>query len=62
MAFRKQQLERALQGALSDDVRLQLTIEFKSLCLLSVQRQVRQEVLSFKVQEVISFYHGVFSD
>ena len=44
MAVRKQQLERALQGDLSEGVRQQLTIELKALSLRHLQKQLRNEV------------------
>lgn len=44
MAVRKLNLERALQGELSEENRTKLMIELKSLKLLTVQKQVRNEV------------------
>ncbi|OWA53406.1 Transcription activator BRG1 [Hypsibius exemplaris] len=44
ISVRKQQLERALQGELSEELRVKLTIELKSLSLLNVQKQMRNEV------------------
>ena len=47
MAVRKLNLEKALQGELSEEHRTKLQIELKSLRLLSVQKQVRKEVKVF---------------